>query len=85
MNTQLNASQNLYKCLFSHKKTMGRIKTTLTKRTALKLFTDHKEEFTKDFEKNKAKVTEFADIPSKKIRNIVAGYIARLVKQEEES
>lgn len=61
---------------------MGRIKTTLTKRTALKLFNSHKSEFTKDFDKNKVKVEEFADIPSKKIRNIVAGYITRLVKQE---
>ncbi|MBU0999607.1 30S ribosomal protein S17e [Patescibacteria group bacterium] len=62
---------------------MGRIKTTLTKRTGLRLFNTHKSEFTKNFEKNKGKVEKFADIPSKKIRNIVAGYIARLVKQEE--
>ena len=61
---------------------MGRIKTTLTKRTAIKLFKDHKKEFTKDFDKNKLKVSEFADIPSKKLRNIIAGYITRLVKQE---
>ena len=61
---------------------MGRIKTTLTKRTALKLFENHKKEFTKDFEKNKLKVAELTDISSKKIRNIVAGYITRLVKQE---
>ena len=61
---------------------MGRIKTTLTKRTAIKLFDTHKTEFTKDFNKNKKKVAELTDVSSKKLRNIIAGYITRLVKQE---
>ncbi|MBU1245615.1 MAG: 30S ribosomal protein S17e [Nanoarchaeota archaeon] len=61
---------------------MGRIKTTLTKRTALKLFNSHRSLFTKDFDQNKVKVSELTDISSKKIRNIVAGYLARLVKQD---
>ncbi len=61
---------------------MGRIKTQMTKRISLKLFRDHKEEFKKDFEGNKEIVSKLADIPSKKIRNIVAGYITRLVKEK---
>jgi len=61
---------------------MGRIKTTLTKRTALKLSNSHRSLFTKDFDQNKVKVSELTDISSKKIRNIVAGYLARLVKQD---
>lgn len=40
----------------------------------------HGEKFDTDFEKNKAMVTEAADIPSKKLRNIVAGYATRLKK-----
>ena len=61
---------------------MGRIKTQMTKRISLKLFKDHKEEFKQDFEGNKEIVSRLADIPSKKIRNIIAGYITRLVKEK---
>ena len=61
---------------------MGRIKTTLIKRTALKLFEKHKTEFKSDFNENKKLVEGFADIPSKKLKNVIAGYITRLVKQE---
>lgn len=63
---------------------MGRIKTQMTKRASLALFRDHKEEFKKDFEENKQIVSRFADIPSKKIRNIIAGYITRLVKEKSD-
>jgi len=63
---------------------MGRIKTKLIKRISLKLFDEHKDEFKPDFEENKKLVEEFADVPSKKIRNVVAGYVTRLVKQKQE-
>ncbi len=63
---------------------MGRIKTILIKRTALKLFREHKEKFKKDFEKNKKIVEELAEIPSKKLRNVIAGYVTRLVQQNKE-
>ncbi len=60
---------------------MGRIKTQLTKSVSLKLVKSHGEDFTKEFEKNKDLVRKFADVPSKKIRNVIAGYITRLMKQ----
>ena len=63
---------------------MGRIKTQMTKRVSLALFRDHKEEFKSDFEGNKEIVYKLADIPSKKIRNIIAGYITRLVKEKSD-
>lgn len=63
---------------------MGRIKTKLIKRISLKIFNGHKEELKPDFEENKELVEKFADIPSKKIRNIIAGYVTRLVKQKHE-
>jgi small subunit ribosomal protein S17e len=63
---------------------MGRIKTMLIKRTANRLVKDHKEAFTTDFNDNKKTVEEFADIPSKKLRNVIAGYVTRLTKQHEE-
>lgn len=62
---------------------MGRIKTTLIKRTAIELFNTHKNEFKKDFEENKKIVEGLAEIESKKLRNIIAGYITRLVKQQK--
>jgi len=40
--------------------------------------------FKKDFSKNKKLVEEVAVIPSKKLRNVIAGYLTRLVKQEKD-
>jgi len=61
---------------------MGRIKTQLVKRTTLALYRDHKDSFKKDFAENKKVVSELMETPSKKIRNLVAGYITRLAKTE---
>jgi len=62
---------------------MGRIKTQLVKRTALKLMQIHPDKFKSDFQKNKPILAEVCEFHSKKIRNTVAGYLARLVKQKE--
>jgi small subunit ribosomal protein S17e len=64
---------------------MGRIKTIMIKNIGEKLYKEHKSEFTTDFEKNKEIVKKYVDIPSKKLRNIVAGYVTRLKKQESKS
>ncbi len=60
---------------------MGRIKTALTKRVTLELLDKYKKDFKPDFESNKAIVSSHADIQSKKIRNIIAGYVSRKVKK----
>jgi small subunit ribosomal protein S17e len=57
---------------------VGRIKTALIKRITNQLVKEHRDKFTKKFEENKKLVEQFADIPSKKIRNIIAGYVTRL-------
>ena len=62
---------------------MGRIKTTLTKRTAISLFNSDKEAFKPDFDSNKKVVSAKLDITSKKLRNIIAGYVTRLSKKKE--
>ena len=62
---------------------MGRVKTMLIKRTAHKLVNSHKDEFKKDFNDNKTVVGKFTEIPSKKIRNAVAGYITRMMRKEK--
>lgn len=60
---------------------MGRIKTLLSKRIAKKLVKVHGNEFTSEFSKNKALVEKYTNVTSAKMRNIIAGYTARLVKQ----
>lgn len=62
---------------------MGRIKTKLIKRITKDIVKEHRDELKKDFEENKELVGKFADIPSKKLRNVIAGYATRLVKEEE--
>jgi len=61
---------------------MGRIKTQLIKRVSHKLLEIHPSDFTDDFMKNKELVVQFADVPSKKLLNTVAGYVTRLVKMQ---
>jgi small subunit ribosomal protein S17e len=63
---------------------MGRIKTQLIKRISNKLFAEHKTEFKTDFNENKEVVAKLASIPSKKIRNIIAGYVTRLMQTKED-
>ncbi len=63
---------------------MGRIKTTLVKRVSQQLMREYPNEFKKDFDENKPLVSKYADIPSKKMRNVIAGYVTRLVKQKSE-
>mgnify|MGYP000026452269 CR=1 FL=1 len=63
---------------------MGRIKTKLIKRTALILFKKHKAEIKPTFEENKQVVTDLLKSPNKKMRNIIAGYLARLAKTQKE-
>jgi len=62
---------------------MGRIKTMLIKRSTNNLINQYGDKFKTDFDENKPIVMEYADIPSKKLRNIVAGYVTRLMKQKE--
>ncbi|HLC73985.1 MAG TPA: 30S ribosomal protein S17e [Candidatus Nanoarchaeia archaeon] len=62
---------------------MGRIKTILVKRTAIEIFTKNTGVVQTDFESNKKIADTYADIPSKKLRNNVAGYLTRLKRQKE--
>ena len=58
---------------------MGKIKTKLVKRTANEL-AEKDIPFTEDFEKNKKILGR--EMPSKKIRNQVAGLLSRVKKSE---
>ncbi|MAG37797.1 30S ribosomal protein S17e [Candidatus Pacearchaeota archaeon] len=61
---------------------MGRIKSTMIKKTARKLL-ESDITFSTDFVHNKKLLVD--TMPSKKIRNKVAGYISRLVEQKKEN
>ena len=61
---------------------MGKIKTGLIKRTSQRLLKEEGLEFSEDFEKNKKMLGK--EMPSKKVRNQIAGYIARLKRFEKE-
>ena len=61
---------------------MGRIKTMFVKRNARKLISEHGQLFNSEFESNKKAVGTVADIPSKKMRNVMTGYISRLVRNK---
>jgi len=55
---------------------MGRIKPTLVKRTSKQLIENSNESFGKTFEENKKALGN--SLSSKKVRNKIAGYIARI-------
>ena len=61
---------------------MGRIKTTVIKRVGMKAYDNNKEKFTEDFNNNKKEIDKMIKIPSKRLRNIVAGYVTSLARRE---
>ena len=60
---------------------MGRIKSTLIKRTSRQLIENSDESFGKTFGENKKALGSI--LPSKKVRNKIAGYIARIKKNRK--
>jgi len=58
---------------------MGKVRTKLIKRVARTLLEKYPNLFTRDFQYNKLMVSKLAIIPSKKLRNQIAGYITHLV------
>lgn len=62
---------------------MGRIKTKLVKRIGNEIVKKI-EGFSTDFEQNKKLLNQYLKT-SKKLRNVIAGYIVKLKKMEEKS
>ncbi|MEM5811937.1 MAG: 30S ribosomal protein S17e [Candidatus Aenigmatarchaeota archaeon] len=61
---------------------MGRVRTSMVKNIAEKVFAEHREKFTKDFNHNKKVLESLVNIKSKTLRNRIAGYITSLVTRE---
>jgi small subunit ribosomal protein S17e len=63
---------------------MGRIKTQRIKKFSGEVLEKHGPELKDNFEDNKKILGEVADIKSKKLRNVIAGYVTRLVKNSDD-
>lgn len=61
---------------------MGRIKTKFIKRKTQELLKMHGEKFACEFNQNKIRTNQYTKVESKKLRNIIAGYMTRLKKKE---
>jgi small subunit ribosomal protein S17e len=62
---------------------MGRIKTQFIKRITHRLISLYGDKFTDDFTRNKLIVNDLILVSSKKLRNIIAGYITRLSRKSK--
>ncbi len=63
---------------------MGSVKPSYIKNFAMDLLKTYEGDFSVDFDQNKLKVSEYTDIKNKTIRNRVAGYITRVLRQKGE-
>jgi len=61
---------------------MGKVKPLLIKRTARMLVNKYGFRFKKEYEHNKRVVEELLELPSKRVRNWIAGHVTRLLKEE---
>lgn len=63
---------------------MGRIKTALIKRITFDIYRARKDSLSSNFDENKQIINALVQMPSKKIRNTVAGYLTRLTRAKTE-
>ncbi len=63
---------------------MGRITPTRIQRLGKELIEKYPSKFGKEFDKNKKAVDQLAEIQTKKLRNVLAGFITRKVKNKQE-
>jgi len=62
---------------------LGKVRTSLVKRTARELLAKYPDLFTEDFQHNKKAVSQLTAWSSKRLRNQVAGYVTSLVKLQK--
>ncbi len=63
---------------------MGRIRAGFVKRAAARLMKLQGTNFSARFDDNKKRVTAAAEVPTKKFRNLIAGYITKKIKSRKE-
>lgn len=59
---------------------MGKVRTSIVKRTARRIMELYPEKVSLSFEENKKLVQEVVEVKSKKLRNQIAGYLTHLMK-----
>ena len=62
---------------------MGRVKNKVVKRAARKIIEKYYQKLTDDFHLNKKIIENIADIPTKRIRNKIAGFTTHLLRRIE--
>jgi len=62
---------------------MGKVRPRLVKRAAEQMVEKHPAKFSEEFGNNKKSVSALLEVPSKRVRNMIAGYATRLVKQDK--
>jgi len=64
---------------------MGRIKSISIKTLGNEIIKEHPDKFDEDFDKNKEAIKRIKDIKSKKVRNVLVGYITKEMKKVKKS
>merc|ERR1712045_100914 len=77
-------SEQAFQSLFQTK-IMGRVRTKTVKKAAKVIIEKYYTKLTLDFDTNKKIIEEIALIPSKSLRNKIAGYATHLMKRLEKS
>merc|ERR1712149_121938 len=77
-------SAKAFSSLFSSK-TMGRVRTKTVKKASKVIIEKYYTKLTLDFDTNKRIIEEVALIPSKPLRNKIAGFITHLMKRLQRS
>ena len=62
---------------------MGRIKSIAVKSLGDEIIEEHGDKLTSEFGKNKAKIKELREIKSKRVRNVVAGYVTKELRKKK--
>ena len=60
---------------------MGNIRTSFVKRISKELIETYEGKFTMDFDENKKLVEELSSVSTKFLRNKIAGYVTRIIRQ----
>ena len=63
---------------------MGRVRARLVKRVAKEIVMKYRNILTTDFQKNKEVLADKLVCSSKRLRNIIIGYVTHLIRMEEE-
>ncbi len=61
---------------------MGKVRPLFIKKISRELIEEYPNVFSVEFEKNKDLLGKYVEIPSKSVRNRVAGYLTKLMKKK---